>query len=70
MSVFDQKLFERDRNHALSLAERNLIRIITQESESSQIWDLCRQKANNKNFYIISNSEMDNDTIFRKAKKT
>ena len=36
---------------------------ITQEPEFSQIWDLCRNKANNINFHLTSNQEKSNDKI-------
>ena len=36
---------------------------ITQEPEFSQIWDLCRNKANNINFHLTPNQEKSNDKI-------
>lgn len=40
---------------------------LTQELEVSHIWDLCRYKANNMNFYLTPNPKKGNDRFFRKT---
>ena len=51
------------KNPAIWLAENILA--ISQEQKLSQIWDLCRNMANNINFHYRSNSVKIKDQIFQ-----
>ena len=44
-------------------------RLINQEPEFSQIWDLRRHKGNNMNFHLLPDPEKRNDKILEKLKK-
>ena len=54
-------------NPTISLAESILA--YNSKPEFSQITDLCRNKANNMNFYLTSNLEKREDKFFRETFK-
>ena len=41
--------------------------LITQEPEVIQTWDLCRQKANNMNFHLVTKPEKSDNKFFGKT---
>ena len=60
-------LYQHAKNQAISLIRSGdtVYHVMSQEQKFSQIWDLCRNIANNITFHNRTNSAKANDQIFQ-----